>query len=83
VALEDSYFVDRKLYPNVDFYSGIILRAIGIPHSMFTVMFAIGRMPGWIAQWYEARKADSPRLHRPRQVYVGPAQRTYTPIEKR
>ena len=83
VALQDSYFVDRKLYPNVDFYSGIILRAIGIPHSMFTVMFAIGRMPGWIAQWYEARKAASPRLHRPRQVYVGPSLRSYTPLGKR
>jgi citrate synthase len=83
VALEDSYFVERKLYPNVDFYSGIILRAIGIPHSMFTVMFAIGRMPGWIGQWYEARKAASPRLHRPRQIYIGPTRRSYVPIDKR
>jgi citrate synthase len=83
VALEDSYFVDRKLYPNVDFYSGIILRAIGIPHSMFTVMFAIGRMPGWIAQWQEGRFISKSRIHRPRQIYTGPTQRVYTPLDKR
>lgn len=82
-ALQDEYFVQRKLYPNVDFYSGVILRAIGIPHSMFTVMFAIGRMPGWIAQWQEGRFVSKSRIHRPRQIYTGPTQRVYTPIDKR
>jgi citrate synthase len=81
-ALSDPYFVDRKLYPNVDFYSGIIMRAIGIPVNMFTVMFAIGRMPGWIANWKEVRDNKS-KIYRPRQVYVGPTQRDYVPIEKR
>jgi citrate synthase len=76
-ALKDSYFVDRKLYPNVDFYSGIIMRAIGIPTNMFTVMFAIGRMPGWIANWKETSENPSGRICRPRQVYTGPTQRTY------
>jgi citrate synthase len=75
VALEDEYFVSRKLYPNVDFYSGIIMRAMGIPTEMFTVMFAIGRMPGWIANWKEVRDGKS-RIYRPRQVYTGPALRT-------
>ena len=82
VALSDEYFIERKLYPNVDFYSGIILRAIGIPLNMFTVMFAIGRMPGWIAHWYEASKTQH-RISRPRQVYVGPTIRDYTPVEQR
>jgi citrate synthase len=82
VALKDPYFVDRKLYPNVDFYSGIIMRAIGIPLNMFTVMFAIGRMPGWIANWKEVREGDS-RIYRPRQVYVGRNLRDYVPIENR
>ena len=80
-ALEDDYFVERKLYPNVDFYSGVILRAIGIPQSMFTVMFSIGRMPGWIAQWYEESKVT--KINRPRQVYTGATTRAYTAIEER
>jgi citrate synthase len=81
-ALNDDYFTSRKLYPNVDFYSGIILRAMGIPTDMFTVMFAIGRMPGWIANWKEVRDHKS-RIYRPRQVYTGPAQRNVTPIDQR
>jgi citrate synthase len=82
VALEDQYFVDRKLYPNVDFYSGIIMRAMGIPVNMFTVMFAIGRMPGWIANWREVRQMGS-RIYRPRQLYVGEPKRDYVPIGNR
>ena len=82
-ALEDDYFVERKLYPNVDFYSGIILRALGIPSSMYTVIFAIGRMPGWIAQWYEDRFVTRSRINRPRQVYTGPTEQPYVPIDKR
>jgi citrate synthase len=82
VALNDSYFVERKLYPNVDFYSGIIMRAIGIPIDMFTVMFSIGRMPGWIAHWKEMHDGVS-RIHRPRQVYIGPTENDYVPIEHR
>lgn len=78
VALEDDYFVERKLYPNVDFYSGIIMRAIGIPINMFTVMFAIGRMPGWIANWKETRENPRARIYRPRQIYVGATKRGYT-----
>jgi citrate synthase len=81
-ALADSYFVDRKLYPNVDFYSGIIMRAIGIPTNMFTVMFAIGRMPGWIANWKETRDNPSARIFRPRQIYTGPPLRTYEEAKK-
>jgi citrate synthase len=83
VALKDSYFVERKLYPNVDYYSGIIMRAIGIPANMFTVIFAIGRLPGWIAHWREVRIAGSGRIDRPRQVYTGATQRGYVPIDKR
>jgi len=83
VALEDSYFVDRKLYPNVDFYSGIIMRSIGIPVDMFPVVFAIGRMPGWIAHWREVHLSPNPRIYRPRQVYVGPAERPFVPTEQR
>lgn len=83
VALSDSYFIERKLYPNVDFYSGIILRAVGIPMNMFTVMFAIGRMPGWIAQWKEMHEAGEVRISRPRQIYTGNTQSSYIPIEKR
>ncbi|HMQ67154.1 MAG TPA: citrate/2-methylcitrate synthase, partial [Arachnia sp.] len=67
----DDYFASRKLYPNVDFYSGIILRAIGIPVDMFTVMFAIGRTPGWIAHWKEVTDNEAQRIYRPRQIYVG------------
>jgi citrate synthase len=81
-ALRDSYFVERKLYPNVDFYSGIIMRAIGIPVEMFTVMFAIGRMPGWIANYKEVMEAPT-RIYRPRQVYIGPTVNHYTPIKER
>ena len=81
-ALEDSYFVDRKLYPNVDFYSGIIYRALGIPTEMFTVMFALGRLPGWIAQWREMRLRKEP-IGRPRQIYIGENLRPFVPLEKR
>jgi citrate synthase len=81
-ALRDSYFVERKLYPNVDFYSGIIMRAIGIPVEMFTVMFAIGRMPGWIANYKEVMEAPT-RIYRPRQIYTGPVLSHYTPIKER
>ncbi|MGS2738627.1 citrate synthase [Sinomicrobium sp. M5D2P17] len=81
-ALEDQYFVDRKLYPNVDFYSGIIYRALGIPTEMFTVMFAMGRLPGWIAQWREMRLRNEP-IGRPRQVYIGENQRPFADIDKR
>ncbi|MFT6970421.1 MAG: citrate synthase [Roseivirga sp.] len=81
-ALNDPYFVERKLYPNVDFYSGIIYRALGIPTDMFTVMFAIGRLPGWIAQWKEMRENKEP-IGRPRQVYTGYNERAYTEMNKR
>ena len=81
-ALKDPYFVDRKLYPNVDFYSGIIYRSLGIPVQMFTVMFALGRLPGWIAQWREMRKGKEP-IGRPRQIYTGPTLRSYIDISKR
>ena len=81
-ALNDQYFVDRKLYPNVDFYSGIIYRALGIPTDMFTVMFALGRLPGWIAQWKEMRENGEP-IGRPRQVYTGSNERAYVPVENR
>jgi citrate synthase len=83
VAVEDPYFIERKLYPNVDFYSGVILRALGIPQSMFTVMFAIGRVPGWIAHWHEQRFAAKSRISRPRQIYTGSTQRPYVPIDIR
>jgi citrate synthase len=83
LALKDPYFVERKLYPNVDFYSGIIMRAIGIPVSMFTVMFSIGRMPGWIAQWKEQYDDKDARIARPRQVYVGPTVNDYVPVDQR
>ncbi len=82
-AMEDDYFVERSLYPNVDFYSGILYRAMGIPTNMFTVMFAIGRLPGWIAQWKEMREDSSNRIHRPRQVYVGAGKRSYAPLDAR
>jgi len=82
-ALNDPYFKQRNLYPNVDFYSGIILKAIGIPSEMFTVIFAIGRMPGWISHWKEIAEAPKQKIHRPRQVYVGDTLRSYVPIERR
>jgi citrate synthase len=82
-ALRDPYYLERKLYPNVDFYSGIIMRAIGIPVNMFTVMFAIGRMPGWIANYKEILDDKEGRIYRPRQVYQGPVENHYLPIEER
>ncbi|MDX1505346.1 MAG: citrate/2-methylcitrate synthase, partial [Spongiibacter sp.] len=82
IALEDPYFVEKKLYPNVDFYSGIILKAIGIPTSMFTVIFALGRTPGWIAHWSEMH-ASASRIGRPRQLYTGPEQRDFVKLEDR
>ena len=82
VALNDDYFKFRGLYPNVDFYSGIIYRALGIPTDMFTVMFALGRLPGWIAQWKEMRENKEP-IGRPRQVYTGAKEREYVPINNR
>jgi citrate synthase len=83
LALEDSYFIDRKLYPNVDFYSGILLRAMGIPTNMFTVCFAIGRLPGWIAQWKEQHDDPTSKILRPRQIYIGPKQTDYVPMKNR
>jgi citrate synthase len=83
VALVDPYFVERKLYPNVDFYSGIIMRAIGIPVEMFTVIFAIGRMPGWIANYREVMEDPQGRIYRPRQIYTGPTLNHYTPLKDR
>ena len=83
IALEDDYFVAKKLYPNVDFYSGIILKAMGFPTSMFTVLFAVARTVGWIAQWKEMIEDPLYKIGRPRQLYTGPAQRAYVPVEKR
>lgn len=83
VALQDPYFVERKLYPNVDFYSGVIYRAMGIPVQMFTVLFAMGRLPGWIAHWVEMQNSPNTRIGRPRQVYTGPAIREIVPISQR
>ena len=83
LALKDSYFVDRKLYPNVDFYSGLLLRAMGIPTNMFTVCFAIGRLPGWIAQWKEQHDDPGSRIFRPRQIYTGPTETAYIPMDQR
>jgi citrate synthase len=83
IALEDNYFVERKLYPNVDFYSGIIYRAMKIPTEMFTVMFALGRLPGWIAHWKEMRSDLQSRINRPRQIYTGNVNQKYVPIESR
>jgi citrate synthase len=82
IALRDEYFVERKLYPNVDFYSGILYRAMGIPTDMFTVMFALGRLPGWIAHWKEMRD-EGARINRPRQIYVGATERDFVAVEKR
>ena len=83
IALNDEFFISRKLYPNVDFYSGIIYRAMGIPTNMFTVLFALGRMPGWIAHWREMRDDPSTRINRPRQIYTGETQRPFVPVEQR
>ena len=82
-ALKDDYFLSRKLYPNVDFYSGIIMRALGIPTNMFTVIFAVGRAPGWIANWHEVASNPKGRIYRPRQIYVGKVKREYVPIAQR
>jgi citrate synthase len=81
-ALKDPYFVERRLYPNVDFYSGIIYRALGLPTDLFTVMFAMGRLPGWIAQWKEMRENKEP-IGRPRQIYVGEKLRPYVDMAQR
>jgi citrate synthase len=83
VALSDDYFVERKLYPNVDFYSGVIYRAIGIPTNMFTVLFAIGRLPGWIAHYYEMIQSPNKKINRPRQIYTGATTRDYLPVDQR
>jgi citrate synthase len=83
IALRDDYFIQRKLYPNVDFYSGIIMKAIGIPLNMFTVMFAIGRMPGWIANWKEVHENPKQKIYRPRQIYMGESLRSYVSIDLR
>ncbi len=83
VALRDQYFIERKLYPNVDFYSGIIYRALGIPTNMFTVMFALGRLPGWIAHWKEQIESPTAKIGRPRQIYTGPTLNHYVPMEQR
>ena len=83
IALEDDYFVERNLYPNVDFYSGIILRALGIPLNMFTVMFALARTVGWISQWMELSMDPEQRIGRPRQVYIGAAERDYVAMGDR
>jgi citrate synthase len=82
-ALSDPYFIERKLYPNVDFYSGVIYRAIGIPVQMFTVLFAIGRLPGWIAHWVEMHSSPTKKISRPRQIYTGPTERPLVPMDKR
>ena len=82
-ALKDPYFIDRKLYPNVDFYSGIIYRALGFPTNMFTVMFALGRLPGWIAHWKEQNENPTTKIGRPRQIYTGAVERDYVSLENR
>jgi len=83
IALHDDYFISRKLYPNVDFYSGIIYQAIGVPVNMFTVLFAVGRLPGWIAQWVEMHKDPDFKIGRPRQIYTGPVGLHFLPLDKR
>ncbi len=83
MALEDEYFIEKKLYPNVDFYSGILYRTMGFPTDLFTVLFAIGRLPGWIAQWREMEQDPTTRIGRPRQIYVGETRRDWVAIEER
>ena len=83
VALADDYFIERKLYPNVDFYTGLIYKAMGFPTNMFTPLFAVGRMPGWIAQWREMMNDPSTKIGRPRQVYTGPTTRDVPPVADR
>jgi citrate synthase len=82
-ARKDEYFVQRNLYPNVDFYSGIIYKALGIPTDMFTVMFVLGRLPGWLAQWKEMKEDVAFKIARPRQIYIGERQRDYVPMKER
>ena len=83
IALQDDYFIEKKLYPNIDFYSGITLRAMGFPMSMFTVLFAVARTVGWIAQWKEMIEDPEQKIGRPRQLYIGPAERPFVPIDQR
>ena len=83
IALSDEYFIKRKLYPNVDFYSGLIYQAMGYPTDYFTVLFALGRMPGWLAQWEEMITDGEQKIARPRQVYTGPDTRSFVPIDQR
>jgi len=83
LALKDDYFIGRNLYPNVDFYSGLILKAVGIPYNMFTVLFTIGRVPGWIAQWREMVHDEQFKIARPRQIYIGEKNRNYIPVDNR
>jgi len=82
-ALKDPYFIERKLYPNVDFYSGLIYRALGFPTNMFTVMFALGRLPGWIAHWKEMTDSTATKIGRPRQIYTGETMHDYVPLDER
>jgi len=83
IALKDEFFISRKLYPNVDFYSGIIYKAIGFPVNMFTVLFAIGRLPGWMAHWREMMQEPGAKIGRPRQLYIGPTRTSYVPMDQR
>jgi citrate synthase len=83
IALKDDYFIEKKLYPNIDFYSGITLRAMGFPLSMFTVLFAVARTVGWISQWKEMIEDPEQKIGRPRQLYIGPSERPYLPMEQR
>ena len=83
IALSDEYFIERKLYPNVDFYSGLIYRALGFPTQMFPVLFAMGRLPGWIAHWKEMMEDPKTKIGRPRQIYVGPTERQWVPVDDR
>jgi citrate synthase len=83
IALEDEYFIKRKLYPNVDFYSGLIYQAMGYPTEYFTVLFAVGRLPGWLAQWEEMLMDKDQKISRPRQIYTGPDTRSFVPLDKR
>ncbi len=83
IALSDEYFIERKLYPNVDFYSGLIYRAMGFPTEIFTVLFAMGRLPGWIAHWKEMMESPKTKIGRPRQIYTGPTERPYVPLDQR
>ena len=83
IALQDDYFVEKKLYPNVDFYSGIVLRALGFPTAMFTPLFAVARTVGWIAQWKEMIEDPEQKIGRPRQLYIGPTERPFVPLDRR